>query len=101
MISVATLDGLRWSGFVPAETSAGIRVRAIAADGTPRTWIPAPLGDGTPIYHDYATGAPTDTWDLDGLSATGARFEVEVRLTTSDSEIRPVINAVELLWQRP
>jgi len=100
-VSVATLDGLRWSGFVPAETSAGIRVRAIAADGTPRTWIPAPLGDGTPIYHDYTTGAPTDTWDLDGLSATGARFEVEVRLTTSDSDIRPIINAVELLWQRP
>jgi hypothetical protein len=100
-VAVASVDGLRTVGFVPTGTSVGIRVRAVNAAGVATTeWTPAPLGDGTPQYHEYPTGAPSDDWTLPTPIA-GSRFEIEARLTTNDSENRPVINSVELVWQRP
>ena len=100
-VSAAAADGLRSRGFVPTGTSVGLRIRAVNASGVAISeWVPAPLGDGTPQYHAYPTGAATDEWLLPAPLA-GARFEIEARLTTNDSDVRPVINGVELLWQRP
>ncbi len=100
-VTDARVDGLRTTGFVPEGTSVGIRIRSVDAAGSPTSdWTPAPLGDGTPRYHEYPTGAPTDEWLLT-TPITGARFEIEARLTTNDPENRPVINGVELVWQRP
>ena len=98
----AQIDYVTWEAFAPAETSAGLRIRALDADSEPLSeWLPAPAGDGTPNYHDYPTGAADDTFDLGPGGLVGAAFEVEVRLTTSDPDALPIVHRVALHWQRP
>lgn len=98
----AQLDAIDWSGSAPPSTTAELRVRALGADGVPlSSWIPAPLGDGTPVYVAYPTGAASATYTLPVGALVGPRFEVEVRMTTSDPDVRPVITGLTLRWQRP
>jgi hypothetical protein len=99
----AQVDAILWDAFVPMETSAGIRIRAVASDGTPLSgWLP-PDDLGVPNYFEYPSGVPTQRIDLasNGGPLVGPQFEVEVRLTTTDRDIRPVVNDVQLEWQRP
>jgi len=97
----AQLDEIVWSGRVPTGTTAGIRVRALNADGVAATdWSPAPDGDGTPRYHAFPNGAASSTYTLP-TPLIGRSFESDVRLTTTETDVRPIINAIEFIWQRP
>jgi streptogramin lyase len=88
------LQELRWQAFVPARTSAEIRLRPVAEGAS---WVPAPTEVGRAVYHPYETGAPLSTFELTDFELRGSRYEVEVRLSSTGQE-RPVVNAVELVW---
>jgi hypothetical protein len=99
----AQVDAILWEAFVPPQTTAGVRVRALDAGGLPLTgWRPAEIG-GAPDYFLYPTGLAEQRIDLhaQGGPLVGPRFEVEVRLTTSDRDVRPIVHSVRLEWQRP
>jgi hypothetical protein len=94
----AQLDGIRVEAHVPAETGIGIRVRALDTNNNPlSSWLPA---DG---YFDYPVGAANYFVDLaaGGGPLTGATFEVEVRMTSTDPNLRPFLYELDLEWQRP
>ena len=98
----AELDRLRWEAYVPANTTLGIRVRALdGADNVLTPWRPADTG--TPQYFSYPTGAMSDVIDLrtNGGALFGEQFEVEVRMTTGDRNVRPILHDLQLEWQRP
>jgi len=98
----AQLDAITWEAYAPAASSVGIRVRALHEDGTAASaWVPAPAGDGSPVYHIYPSGAASDYWDLPGAGLVGYHFEADVRLTTSESEVRPIVFSIDFIWQRP
>ena len=96
----ALLDGIMWESYVPEGTTAGIRVRVLDA-GTPLTgWYPAEVG-GAPTYDMYPPISDSHYFDTNSLGLSGPQFEVEVRLTTDDIEVRPIVHELQLYWQRP
>jgi hypothetical protein len=95
-------DKVIWEAWVPARTSAGIRLRVLDGDGEPlSSWVPNPLPDGTAVYEDYPTGALDAEFDVTGYALEGQIVEIEVRLSTSDPDRKPIVHAVDLYWQRP
>ena len=97
----AQIDFVEWEAYVPEDTSAGLRIRALDEAGDPLgEWIPAPDGTGAQ-YDPYPTDADSDVLDLRPGGLAGHQFEIEVRLSTSDPEIQPIVHSVELHWQRP
>jgi hypothetical protein len=99
----AQVDGVYWEAYVPAGTTAGVRVRALDASNNPISgWVPAE-NMGSPVFIDYPTGQVNASTSLApyGGPLLGASFEVEVRLTTNDRDVRPVVHTVQLEWQRP
>ena len=98
----AQIDFVTWEAFVPDGTTAGLRIRALDAEGDPRTeWLPPPAGDGTAQFHAYPSGVDEDTFELGPLGLVGYAFQVEVRLTTNDPDALPIVHRVALHWQRP
>lgn len=99
----AQIDGIRMEAFLPPETSAGVRIRVLDLANNPVSdWLPPETG-GAPVFFDYPSGANTHVFDLHTLGGPliGWNFEVNIRLTTSDPAIRPIVHDVALLWQRP
>ncbi|MFU8802983.1 MAG: MopE-related protein [Bradymonadaceae bacterium] len=94
----AQLDGFEWEAHVPVNTTMGLRVRALDTNNNPISgWLPAE------DYFEYPTNANQDVIDLHqhGGPLIGATFEVELRMTSSDPNIRPILYELELEWQRP
>ncbi len=99
----AQIDGIEVDAYLPTETTVGVRIRVLDLSNNPVSdWLPAPSG-GAPVYFDYPSGAASHTFDLHSLGGPliGWSFEVNLRLTTSDPSIRPIVHDVRLLWQRP
>jgi hypothetical protein len=100
----AQVDAIYWEAYVPAGTSAGIRIRATDADGAPiSAWLPDELAPGVPGYFEYPVDEPFDRVELadHGGPLVGRGFDVEVRLSTDDRDVRPIVHDVRLEWQRP
>jgi hypothetical protein len=100
---LAILDSITVEAYSPASTSVEVRVRTLNSQGSPVSeWQPAPQ-EGTARYYRYPNGVPRWTFDLRALDGPlqGSRFEVEVRLSTNDSTVRPILHDLELGWQRP
>lgn len=94
-------DVITWEAYVPAETSAGLRVRVLDDTGSPASdWIPAPI-EGAAVYDPYPTGAAEHAFDLLDYHLSGHQFEVEVQLSTSNPDVQPIVHSVEIHWQRP
>ena len=99
----AQVDSIFWEAYVPALTSAGIRIRSMDQTLAPSSsWLPAEIG-GVPQYFDYPVGAATNTVDLaaNGGPLIDWAFEVDIRLSTQEPDIRPIVHDVRLEWQRP
>jgi hypothetical protein len=98
------VDAIYWEAFVPTGTTAGVRIRAIDEVGAPATdWLPAEAGPGVPEYFFYPIDAADHRIILadHGGPLVGSGFEVDVRLTTTDRDIRPIVHELRLEWQRP
>jgi streptogramin lyase len=101
-VSTAQIDAVEWEAYAPAGTQVGLRLRPVDVGGNPTgPWVPEVDGGGQPQYRAYPTGAPSDTWTLGALAPSGGRFEIEVRMSTSNPDVRPIVHSVELRWQRP
>lgn len=99
----AQIDGIKMDAYVPAETTVGVRIRILDTANNPVSdWLP-PDVSGSGVYFEYPSGAATHTFDLHSLGGPliGWNFEVNLRLTTSDPAVRPIVHDVALLWQRP
>ena len=102
MFAGSTVHSISLEAEVPPETTLGVRIRALDANGNPTgDWLPAPVNGAT--YLDYPQGAQSHTFDLGpvGGPLLGRQFELELRFTTSDRDVRPIVYDVELGWQRP
>ena len=101
----AAVDSIRWEAYAPPGTLARVRVRAVDPNTrAPLTdWRPAPGAGGQASYFDYPEGAAMDVIDLAGQGGllVGQSFEVEVLLTTTDRDVRPIVHDIALGWQRP
>ncbi len=103
LFEMAQVDRIVWEAYVPANTGAGIRIRALDAFGNPSSgWLPPDIG-GTAQYFEYPEGAASQTIDLhaQGGPLVGWSFEVNIRLSTTDRNVRPIVHDVRLQWQRP
>lgn len=101
--NLTQLDGIILEAYSPATTTVEVRVRALNSTGVAITgWIPAE-NQGVPQYMRYPVNVATHTFDLAAFGGplSGSRFEVEVRLATTDPDVRPIVHDVQLLWQRP
>ena len=99
----AQIDAIYWEAYVPPQTTAGIRIRTLDQALQPVSgWLPPEVG-GNPVYFDYPSGNAKHTVDLhaNGGPLIGWAFEVDIRLTTSDIDIKPIVHDVRLEWQRP
>jgi len=98
------LDGIYIEAYVPVLTSLGVRVRALDAAGNPVSdWRPANV-NGAAQYFQYPVGAANMSVDLmnnGGSVLGGTTFEVEITMSTSDRDIRPILHDLRLDWQRP
>ncbi len=98
------VSALMWEAFVPAVTTAGVRLRKVdASGGALSEWYP-PENAGVPSYYEYPPGELSHRIDFElllGQVLQGNRFEVELRLTTSKRELRPIVNTIQLEWVRP
>ena len=96
----AIVNSIITEASVPTGTTLEVRIRPLDAAGNP-----AVGGDWTPAmgYLDYPTGQASHTFDLTAMAQTvvGTQFEIEVRLTTNDPDVRPILYKVDLGWQRP
>jgi hypothetical protein len=101
----ALVTSLEWEGYEPAGTALGARVRAVNPQtGLPISeWRPAPGAGNQPTYFDYPSGQPRDVVNLaaQGGPLVGSSFEVEILMTTSDKNIRPILHDIRLGWSRP
>lgn len=100
----AQVDAVYWEAYVPSGTSAGVRIRALDGTGAPISdWLPVEEGPGVPGYFDYPSGEAFHRVMLadHGGPLVGRGFDIEVRLTTTDRDIRPIVHDVRLEWQRP
>jgi Putative metal-binding motif len=103
LFDMAQVDSIVWDAYVPTGTTAGVRVRALDENGNPiSAWLPPDIS-GVAQYFDYPALSPTHTVDLhsNGGPLLGWSFELQIRLTTTDRDIRPIVNDVHLEWQRP
>jgi hypothetical protein len=97
----ARVDGVYMEAYVPVGTTVGIRVRAIDNAGAPLgDWQPATV-NGSPQYIFYPPGAAMVQATLPTPLQGGSQFEVEVLMTTTDRDVRPILHQMRLDWQRP
>ena len=91
----ATVDAIQWEAWVPPDTAASIAVRVVDVFGVPvGDWIPDELG--------FAYGGGASHYvDLSPYDIEGEHFEVQITLSTSDVDTRPIVHAVDMFWQRP
>lgn len=93
------LQTIRWAAYVPPRALAELRLRPMYEDGRPPgPWVPAPSEAGVASFRPFDQGARVSTIDVSALGLRAARFQVEVRLSTSGDE-RPIVSSVELGWQ--
>lgn len=94
----AKADRLIIEAHAPTGTSLQVRIRPLDTNNNPAgPWAPA-MG-----YYDYTSDQPQTIIDLSGMGVDlrGERFEVEIRLSTSDPNVRPILYKLDLDWQRP
>lgn len=97
----ARVDGVYMEAYVPAGTTLGVRVRALDNAGNPMSdWSPAAV-NGVSQYMYYTPGANSHTQNLAAPLQGGSQFEVEVLMTTTDRDVRPILHDFQLNWQRP
>ena len=82
---------------VPTGTALEVRARPLDSGGNAGNWVPD-MG-----YFNYPNGQPSYTIDLAAMNQAmqGASFELEVRLSTSDPNVRPILYDLRVGWQRP
>lgn len=100
----AQVDAIYWEAYVPAGTTAGIRIRPLDATGAVvGPWLPGDVAPGVPGYFEYPTDEPFHRVMLadHGGPLVGNGFETQIRLTTGDRDVRPIVHDVRLEWQRP
>ncbi|MBA2663386.1 MAG: hypothetical protein H0U74_13950 [Bradymonadaceae bacterium] len=99
----AQLDGITWEGYSPDGTTIGVRIRPLDSNNNPSgPWRPAEV-NGVADYFVYPRGVLSEYIDLhaSGGPMTGRTFEVEIRMTSSDAAVRPILHDLSLQWQRP
>jgi hypothetical protein len=98
----AKADTLALEATVTQGTTVGSRVRALDDVGAPGPWVPADT-TGVATFLPYPEGQARHVEDLTtrGPPLVGRAFEVELRLTTTDRDRRPVVHDVKIGWERP
>ena len=100
--SCAKLQRLHWEASVPPGTSVTLRLR-VAAVGTsaPGAWLPTTATDGKSSF-EYPREARAADLDLSPYRARLADgpTEVEVRFSTTDRTLRPVLHLLQLELDR-
>lgn len=94
----ARADRIIMEAHAPAGTTVQVRIRPLDNANNPiGAWEPA-MG-----YFDYTNDQAQTIIDLSGMGIDlrGERFEMEVRLSTTDPAIRPILYKLDLDWQRP
>ena|SRR5690554_1629574 len=89
---------------VPPGTSLGVRVRGRDANGNPTSdWVPTDQAQGSSDYIIYPEGAADHVFDIRGAGGPvqGQEFEIEVRMTTDDADVRPFLHDLRIEWSRP
>jgi len=100
----AQVDAIVIEAYVPEKTSVGVRIRSVDMAGLPVSdWLPAEVS-AEPRYAQYPVG-DTQNHTSHRIPLTpalvGSRFEIDMLLTSSDANLRPVVHSVNLDWQRP
>ncbi|MFO7735114.1 MAG: hypothetical protein R6W70_02740 [bacterium] len=88
------------SAYVPSEAYAGARIRALKDDETPQSeWIPEI--DTEEKYFDIPKGIGETHFELTDYknSLIAPKFEIQVLMTTTNKEKRPILNMVNILWK--
>lgn len=85
-------------GFVPAQTSVGIRFRALDRNGNPLTdWYPSEIA-GSPQFYPYTVGQPETVFPVpqgNDNPFLAEQIEVDLKLATSITGKRPFINSLD------
>lgn len=93
----ARLDAVVLEAHTPAGTSVGVRFRALAQDGTPTTgWYPTET-NGVANFYPYTSGSNVTNFPIPQSNDNpfvAEKFEVDVRLTTGDKGVRPILYSV-------
>jgi streptogramin lyase len=82
-------DRIEVDAATPAGTGVQVRARTRPAEPEDAPWSP---------WTPYITNNPAE---IGGLLPAGRYCEVEVRLSTEDRDVSPIVTAVDLEWQRP
>ena len=101
---VTRVDEIFVEATIPPSTTLGVRIRPLSADGTPISdWYPVSPA-GVVSYLEYPVGQEDHLFDLHtelGFPVEGTHFEVEIRMTRSDNDIRPFLHDLQLNWHYP
>ncbi len=90
-----------WEAFVPENTTAGLRIRALKKDETPLdTWLPDIDLNGDE-YVDYPLNASENEILIEDYTEAfiGEKYEVEVLMTSKNRSVRPILHAVNIIWE--
>ena len=101
---ITRVDEIFVEATIPPGTTLGVRIRPLDSDGTPISdWYPVGA-PGTSSYFEYPVGQEDHLFDLHselGFPVEGTHFEVEIRMTRSDNDIRPFLHDLQLNWHYP
>ena len=93
----ARIDAVVLEAHTPAGTSVGVRFRALADDGSPTTgWFPTET-NGVANFYPYTSGSNQTNFPIPQSNDNpfvAQKFEVDVRLSTGDKGIRPILYSV-------
>ena len=89
------------TAYVPEKTYMGVRIRPLDLDSNPIDgWLPE-IENGDD-YFDVPQGMGETLIELDDYRSyflTAQKFEVEVFMSTTDKNIRPILNALNIMWK--
>lgn len=98
-----SLASIQVEAHTPAQTTVGMRYRALKPDGTASSgWFP-PENNGVASFFDYNSGQSQTTFQIPQSNDNPfivQKLEVEVRLTTSDKGVRPILYNVSFEGNR-
>ncbi len=103
---ITRVDEIFVEATVPDSTTLGVRIRPLDENHNPITgdWYPDVGPQGSAEYFDYPVGEEDHYFDMHsllGFPIEGVHFEVEIRMTRTDPEIRPFLHDLQLGWHRP
>jgi uncharacterized protein (TIGR03382 family) len=98
----AQIASITVDAYVPTGTTVGVRYRRLDADGNPiGDWVPPEQGGVAQYAPTPVGGAQNVTFNVptdNDNPFVAPKFEVEVRLTTSDKGVRPILHGVSFSY---